>query len=156
MYYQYIDSPIGILTIAEEEAQLRYLLFDRQSLVGEESSTPLLEETKQQLREYFRGERREFSLPLDPQGTPFQRLAWAGLQSIPYGETISYGQLAARIGHPKSFRAVGGANHRNPIAIIIPCHRVIGADGSLTGYGGGLEKKIFLLKLEQAEGFREK
>lgn len=156
MYYQYIDSPIGILTIAEEEAQLRYLLFGRQSLAGEESSTPLLEDTKQQLREYFRGERREFSLPLNPQGTPFQRLTWAGLQSIPYGETISYGQLAARIGHPKSFRAVGGANHHNPIAIMIPCHRVIGADGSLTGYGGGLEKKIFLLKLEQAEGFRKK
>ena len=156
MYYQYIDSPIGTLTIAEEEAQLRYLLFGRQSLAGEESSTPLLEETKQQLREYFRRERREFSLPLSPQGTAFQELVWVGLQSIPYGETISYGQLAARIGHPKSCRAVGGANHRNPIAIIIPCHRVIGADGSLTGYGGGLEKKIFLLKLEQAEGFREK
>ncbi|MBI4564737.1 MAG: methylated-DNA--[protein]-cysteine S-methyltransferase [Planctomycetes bacterium] len=107
-----------------------------------------LAEARRQLRAYFAGELREFRLSLALQGTPFQRRVWAGLQTIPYGETISYAELARRIGRPKAGRAVGGANHRNPIAIIVPCHRVIGADGTLVGYGGGLERKKTLLALE--------
>lgn len=149
MHYQYMESPIGPLTLTEQEGKLTQLLFGQLPVMGEQKNTPLLQQTRQQLEEYFRRERQEFSIPLVPQGTEFQRLVWTGLQSIPYGESISYGELARRIGHPKAFRAVGGANHHNPISIIIPCHRVVGSDGSLTGYGGGLEKKIFLLELER-------
>jgi methylated-DNA-[protein]-cysteine S-methyltransferase len=101
-----------------------------------------------QLAAYFAGRLTEFSLPLAPAGTPFQRRVWAGLQEIPYGDTWSYGQLAGKVGNPAAVRAVGLANGRNPIAVVIPCHRVIGADGSLTGYGGGLDRKRFLLDLE--------
>jgi len=101
-----------------------------------------------QLEEYFDGERREFDLPLDPSGTPFQMAVWKELLAIPYGETRSYKQIAENIGSPKAFRAVGLANNRNPISIIIPCHRVIGSDGSLVGYGGGLDMKQKLLELE--------
>lgn len=111
--------------------------------------SPLLAAARDQLEEYFRGDRREFSLPLAPVGTPFQLSCWGALIAIPYGETRSYGQIAMAVGRPAACRAVGGANHRNPIAIIIPCHRVIGADGSLTGYGGGLSVKARLLELER-------
>lgn len=104
---------------------------------------------KRQLREYFDGERRDFDLPLAPAGTPFQRRVWDELRRIPYGETISYGELARRIGKPTASRAVGAANGRNPLAIVVPCHRVIGADGTLTGYGGGLPVKESLLAHEQ-------
>ena len=100
------------------------------------------------LDEFFAGERREFSLTLAPVGTPFRMVVWHALRAIPYGETISYGELARRIGNPRAFRAVGLANGRNPLSVIVPCHRVIGADGTLTGYGGGLERKRFLLALE--------
>jgi methylated-DNA-[protein]-cysteine S-methyltransferase len=100
------------------------------------------------LEEYFAGTRRKFSVTLDPAGTPFQHRVWAALCEIPYGTTISYGELARRIGQPQASRAVGMANGRNPISIIVPCHRVIGANGTLTGYGGGLERKRFLLALE--------
>jgi methylated-DNA-[protein]-cysteine S-methyltransferase len=102
-----------------------------------------------QLGDYFAGRRRDFDLPLAPSGTEFQRRVWAALREIPYGETGSYLELATRIGNPKSCRAVGLANGRNPIAVIVPCHRVIGADGSLTGYGGGMERKRVLLDLER-------
>ncbi len=112
--------------------------------------TPLLAEGKRQLMEYFAGERRHFDLPLKARGTPFRETVWRALLEIPYGQTISYGRLAAGIGKPRAVRAVGGANHHNPIPILIPCHRVIGADGSLTGYGGGVALKKALLKLEQA------
>ncbi|MBO0838982.1 MAG: methylated-DNA--[protein]-cysteine S-methyltransferase, partial [Actinobacteria bacterium] len=105
-----------------------------------------------QLDAYFAGELTEFSLPLAPAGTQFQRQVWAALQQIPYGQTWSYGQLAEKIGNPAAVRAVGLANGRNPIAVVIPCHRVIGADGSLTGYGGGLDRKRFLLDLEARAG----
>ena len=108
-----------------------------------------LREARRQLEEYFGGERREFSLVLDADGTEFQRSVWRVLRGIPYGETASYGDIAKRIRNPKAVRAVGLANGRNPISIIVPCHRVIGADGSLTGYGGGLERKRFLLALEK-------
>jgi methylated-DNA-[protein]-cysteine S-methyltransferase len=101
-----------------------------------------------QLREYFEGRRRSFDVPLEPTGSSFELAVWTALREIPYGETVSYGELAARIGRPEAARAVGVANARNPIAVIVPCHRVIGADGSLTGYGGGLERKRLLLDLE--------
>jgi methylated-DNA-[protein]-cysteine S-methyltransferase len=104
--------------------------------------------TRDQLDEYFAGERLEFDLPLRMEGSPFQREVWAALREIPYGETVSYGELARRIGRPDASRAVGLANGRNPISIVVPCHRVIGASGSLTGYGGGIERKRFLLDLE--------
>jgi len=111
---------------------------------------PVLLRAAQQLQAYFAGEAKDFDLPLDAQGTAFQMRVWQALQSIPYGQTRSYAQLAALVGSPKAARAVGLANGRNPLSIIVPCHRVIGADGSLTGYGGGLENKRFLLKLEKA------
>ena len=109
-------------------------------------------EAARQLQEYFAGCRREFSLPLAPRGTEFQRQVWYALEGIPYGETRTYGEIARAIGKPKACRAVGMANHRNPLSILVPCHRVVGADGSLTGYGGGLEAKQFLLELEKRHG----
>ena len=111
----------------------------------------LLREAAQQLREYFAGRRREFSLPLAPQGTAFQQQVWQALQRIPYGHTWSYAELARHIGRPQATRAVGAANGRNPIPILIPCHRVIGADGSLVGFGGGLPTKVALLRLESGQ-----
>src|SRR5262249_57539322 len=108
-----------------------------------------------QVQAYFRGELRQFTCPLDLQGTQFQKKCWEALLAIPYGETCSYAELARKVGSPRAFRAVGQANHNNPIAIIIPCHRVIGADGSLTGYGGGMAIKELLLRLEAASRQRE-
>jgi methylated-DNA-[protein]-cysteine S-methyltransferase len=105
-------------------------------------------DVRRQLAEYFGGDRITFDVPLAAAGTPFQRAVWRGLRGIPYGETISYGELARRIGRPSAVRAVGLANGRNPISVIVPCHRVIGADGTLTGYGGGIERKRLLLELE--------
>ena len=150
-----MDSPIGTLSVAEDGAGICdvYLgalegLNDTISDVREQE-TALLAEARRQLTEYFAGARREFSLPLSLHGTEFQIKDWKALQEIPYGETRSYKQIAERIGSPKAFRAVGMANNKNRIAIIIPCHRVIGADGSLVGYGGGMDKKIWLLELEK-------
>lgn len=108
----------------------------------------LLQAAKRELLEYLEGRRREFDLPLKPEGTEFQKRVWKALLTIPYGETRSYGQIAAQIGNPKACRAVGMANHKNPLPIVIPCHRVIGSGGSLVGYGGGLDRKVWLLKLE--------
>ncbi len=113
--------------------------------------TELLLQAKQQLTEYAKGERKEFDLPLSVNGTRFQNRVWAALQTIPYGETRTYGQIAVLVGSPKGSRAVGMTNHNNPVAIIVPCHRVIGAGGKLTGYAGGLDKKEVLLKLEQGK-----
>jgi methylated-DNA-[protein]-cysteine S-methyltransferase len=151
------DSPVGPLTLVSENGALVALYMDRQrhapppETLGEaaDGASPLLGEAASQLKEYFAGQRTEFELPLTLIGTPFQRRVWAALRDIPYGETISYGQLADRIGKPSAARAVGLANGRNPIAIIVPCHRVVGADGSLTGYGGGIERKEHLLGFEQ-------
>jgi methylated-DNA-[protein]-cysteine S-methyltransferase len=109
---------------------------------------PVLRQAVEELREYFAGERREFTLPLAPAGTPFQQQVWAALREIPYGATCSYGRIAGRIGRPKACRAVGMANNRNPIAIVVPCHRVVGASGALVGYAAGLEVKEKLLALE--------
>lgn len=112
--------------------------------------TPLIQETFRQLQEYLQGQRRQFTLPLQPKGTRFQQSVWEQLQQIPYGELSTYGRIASNLGKPGASRAIGMANHCNPIAIIIPCHRVIGADHSLTGYGGGLDIKEFLLQLEDS------
>jgi len=152
--YTRINSPVGRLTLAASDAGLHLLEFAKSAhpvsfdVEWREGSHPILQRTKAQLQDYFSGTLREFDLPLAPQGTPFQCLVWNALASIPYGTTTSYAELAVRIGKPAAMRAVGGANGRNPISIILPCHRVIGADGSLTGYGGGLPIKEFLLRLE--------
>ena len=143
------DTPVGLMALAGEEDAVTHIWLPGQGYPRiAERETPLLAEGKRQLLEYFQGKRRQFDLPLDPQGTPFRRRVWEALCTIPYGETITYGELARRVGSPKAVRAVGQANHHNPLSIFIPCHRVVGADGSLTGYGGGLELKRYLLELE--------
>jgi methylated-DNA-[protein]-cysteine S-methyltransferase len=141
-----IDSPIGPLTLTERDGALVRLAFGAHGPC--DPATPVLAHAVEQLEEYFAGERREFDLPLAPAGTEFQLACWTALAEIPYGETRSYGQQADRIGKPDRARAVGAANGANPIAIVLPCHRVIGADGSLVGFGGGLETKRRLLDLE--------
>jgi methylated-DNA-[protein]-cysteine S-methyltransferase len=141
-----INSPIGPLTLTEREGALVGLSFGGHGAC--DPPTPLLRRATGQLNEYFAGMRREFELPLAPSGTEFQLACWRALAEIPYGETRSYGEQARRIGRPDRARAVGAANGANPIAIILPCHRVIGADGSLVGFGGGLETKRRLLDLE--------
>ena len=152
MLFCYMDSPVGRLLIAEESGAIVQVEFNKEPPVGaQEGDSALLSECRRQLREYFAGERREFALPLRAQGTPFQMACWEALCEIPYGETRSYADIARRIGKPKACRAVGGANHVNPISIIVPCHRVIGASGKLVGYGGGLDKKQYLLALERGE-----
>ena len=150
-----IDSPVGPLMLAADDNGLRHIEFrdnrhpaDRSDWHGGDNE--ILDATVVQLREYFDGERRDFDLPLAPQGTEFQRVVWQELARIPYGATISYAQLAQRVGNASAMRAVGAANGRNPLPIVLPCHRVIGADGSLTGFGGGLPTKQFLLRLEGA------
>ena len=145
-----IQSPLGSLTLVEEDGALVQLAFDGYTVLeSEEVDSPLLREAERQLASYFAGQLQVFSLPLCTRGTPFQEKVWCALQKIPYGETRTYGELAAMIGQPTAARAVGGANHRNPLAIIIPCHRVVAAHGGLGGYGGGLDKKQWLLALEK-------
>jgi methylated-DNA-[protein]-cysteine S-methyltransferase len=147
-------SPVGPLLLGATDKGLRYLLFDRglQPLSRPDEawieSSTALGEYEEQLRAYFRGQLRAFTCRLDLQGTSFQKKCWSALQEIPYGTTCTYAELAKRVGSPRAFRAVGQANHNNPVAIIVPCHRVIGANGSLTGYGGGMEIKDKLLRLE--------
>jgi methylated-DNA-[protein]-cysteine S-methyltransferase len=148
-----IDSPIGPLRLTAARGALTALYLPNWDgpVEGDPSRTdPVLDEAVAQLRAYFVGERSTFDLPLAPEGTPFQRTVWDELVRIPFATTISYGELAARIGKPHASRAVGLANGRNPIAIIIPCHRVIGASGKLTGYGGGLPTKAWLLDHEKS------
>lgn len=156
MEYRYMDSPVGDLLIAGENETVSIIGFSGGK--GEVTPEPswrrndgCLENAKKQLDEYFAGGRTEFELDLAPTGTPFQLAVLDALQEIPYGQTRSYQEIAVRIGRPKAVRAVGAANGRNPIPIVIPCHRVIGADGSLTGFGGGLDTKRFLLNLECRE-----
>jgi methylated-DNA-[protein]-cysteine S-methyltransferase len=154
--YLHIESPVGPLLLAADDDGLRLVechapRHPMARLQGwEEGDDAVLAATRAQLGEYFAGTRRSFELPLAPQGTQFQRTVWWMLAEIPYGETISYAQLAARVDKPSATRAVGAANGRNPLPIVLPCHRVIGADGSLTGFGGGLPTKRFLLALEGA------
>ena len=143
-----ISSPIGHLTLVASERGLRAV--DWGSTRERVRRHPILLEAASQLEEYFAGERRAFDLPFDLVGTPFQLRAWNGLAEIPYGTTVSYGEQARRLGVPRAVRAVGAANGANPLPIVLPCHRVIGADGSLTGYGGGLEIKRWLLAHEGA------
>ncbi|MDD6034509.1 MAG: methylated-DNA--[protein]-cysteine S-methyltransferase [Oscillospiraceae bacterium] len=152
LLYEIMESPVGPLTLTASEAGLCRVDFGPRSGISaaRQGSCSLLQQAKQQLEEYFAGQRRVFSVPLSLTGTDFQKKVWYALADIPYGETRSYGDLARAIGHPGACRAVGGANHRNPVSIILPCHRVIGSDKSLTGYGGGLAIKEFLLKLEGA------
>ena len=145
-----VETPLGRLTVVAGETAVEELHLSGtppdESIP--ERRTPLLCRAEKELQEYFRGERRDFDLPLAPAGTPFQQRVWRELRRIPYGRTASYGDIARRIGLPKGPRAVGQANHRNPIPILIPCHRVIAALGAPGGYGGGLDIKIRLLKLE--------
>jgi len=157
MRYSVMPSPVGPLLLAADQAGLRLVEFDsprhpvrRGSDWEAADDDAILRETRAQLDDYFAGTRRAFDLPLAPRGTEFQLDVWQALRAIPYGETINYAQLAARIGKPSAMRAVGAANGRNPLPIVVPCHRVIGADGTLTGFGGGLPTKHFLLKLEGA------
>lgn len=151
MQIRIIDSPVGKLRLVAEDGFLTELRFGGEPAVvdGEVEDNRLLDEVERQLGEYFRGERKAFDLSLRMKGTPFQLKDWEALREIPYGETVSYGEIARRIGKPNASRAVGMANHNNPISIIVPCHRVIGKNGKLTGYGGGLNVKQQLLELEQ-------
>ncbi|MFC4565888.1 methylated-DNA--[protein]-cysteine S-methyltransferase [Nocardiopsis mangrovi] len=152
-----IDSPVGPLTLVASATGLTGLYMEDQrhrppqEAFGDRApaTTPVFATAAEQLTAYFAGAPAGFDLPLDLHGTPFQRRVWAGLLTIPYGETITYGHLAEEIGSPGASRAVGLANGKNPIGIIVPCHRVVGSAGSLTGYGGGLDRKRFLLALER-------
>jgi O-6-methylguanine DNA methyltransferase len=144
----YLQSPTGLIEIQSNNSQITALEFIKEKRY-EEKTNPLLKETLIQLREYFAGRRKTFNLPLELNGTDFQNRVWKELLKIPYGETLSYGELARKIGNEKASRAVGYANNRNRIAIIIPCHRVIGINGKLIGYKGGLWRKKWLLEHEQ-------
>jgi methylated-DNA-[protein]-cysteine S-methyltransferase len=150
-----LETPVGALALFATDQGLRYVAWPQAMPPAEATDGaveapehPALRHTSRQLAEYFSGRRTAFDVPLDPQGTPFQREAWEYLCEIPYGATRTYGQQAAAIGRPKAARAVGGANGRNPLSIIVPCHRVVGADGSLTGFAGGVSIKRFLLAHE--------
>lgn len=148
----YYKSPVGILKICAEDGAVTALDVVKGKETMQQSEIPVghvLLLACRELDEYFAGKRREFTVPIRSSGTPFREKVWAALRTIPYGETRSYGQIARQIGNAKACRAVGGANHNNPIMIITPCHRVIGGDGSLTGFGGGLEVKEYLLNLER-------
>lgn len=156
MFYRYHPSPIGRLLLAGDATGLQQLLMEIDNKpwqIAEHWQTAAgeLDEVCRQLDDYFAGRRRRFDLRLAPHGTVFQQAVWQALQRIPFGQTSSYSALAAQIARPKAVRAVGAANGANPIAVIIPCHRVIGRDGSLTGYAGGLARKALLLQLEGAQ-----
>jgi len=153
MNYQLLDTPIGKLRLVSLNQKVAKIEFDGQHRISSDdvfACDPVLEETASQLGEYFAGRRKLFDLPLDPAGTEFQQQVWSSLLTIPYGELRSYSDIANTIKRPRAVRAVGAANGRNPIPIIVPCHRVIGRNGSLTGFAGGLELKKQLLELEGA------
>lgn len=155
LFYKYCASPLGKLKLVASETGLIAILWEndnprRVPLTGlvEDNDQKILVETERQLKEYFSGKRNEFSIPLDMRGTAFQKDVWRALQAIPFGTTLSYGQIAKQLGRPTASRAVGAANGRNPISIVVPCHRVIGSSGKLTGFAGGLDAKAHLLNLE--------
>ena len=150
MIFQYsYETALGSVTFVEEDGAL-LAITTQHTYEGERLETPLIQEAYRQLTEYLIGVRKCFDLPLNPRGTEFQQQVWKALCDIPYGETRSYKQIAEAIGNPKAVRAVGMANNRNPLLIVVPCHRVIGANGKLVGYGAGIDKKEFLLKLEKS------
>jgi methylated-DNA-[protein]-cysteine S-methyltransferase len=158
LFYKFIDSPVGQLKLVASEKGLVAILWhnDKPSRVPlteliEDPSHSILTRTEQQLREYFAGTRKVFNLPLDMRGTTFQKNVWDALLAIPFGQTRSYGELAKQLGAPSASRAVGAANGRNPLSIVVPCHRVIGSSGKLTGFAGGLETKARLLGLENGD-----
>ena len=153
--FTHIITPIGLLTLAEQQEHICNIGFGKLHINNAEFSdcSALLKEASAQLQAYFEKRLQSFDLPLHLVGTPYQQQVWKALQEIPYGATCSYADIAHCIGNPKSVRAVGMANHRNPIAIVVPCHRVIGKNAKLTGYGGGLEAKSFLLDLEKTNLF---
>ena len=155
MWFDRFDTPIGEMTVAADDAGLRHVLFpdNKYPPAGREGwrrDACALRAPREQLMAYFAGELRTFELSLAPAGTPFQKTVWTALAEIPFGRTWSYGELARHIGQDRAVRAVGAANGRNPLPVVLPCHRVIGADGSLTGFGGGLPLKKFLLEHEGA------
>jgi methylated-DNA-[protein]-cysteine S-methyltransferase len=154
--YKTIKSPVGLLKLIASDKGLAAILWEndnpkrvRLNPLSEDKNHPVLLETERQLNNYFAGNLKEFSLKLDAEGTDFQKNVWEALRTIPYGETRSYGQIAKQIGNPKAVRAVGAANGKNPISIVVPCHRVIGSNGKLTGFAGGLETKACLLNIEK-------
>lgn len=155
MQFRAMESPVGLLTLAGVDGRLRHLRMEDQSYEpkrdGWESDDSVFPEAVEQLSAYFAGTLTEFQVDLQFGGTVFQRRVWEALLTIPYGETRTYGEIAEQVGSPTAFRAVGLANGHNPIGIIVPCHRVIGANGSLTGYGGGLNRKKALLDLERSQ-----
>ncbi len=161
-YYDRLSSPLGEILLVADDTGLTGLHFVDQKHFPQDAATwvlrpehRVLRAARAELLEYFAGRRREFTVPLAARGTPFQQQVWAELRKIPYGTTTSYGALAARLGRPTASRAVGAANGRNPIGIIVPCHRVVGSGGALTGYAGGLDRKPALLALERGQpGFR--
>lgn len=150
LYYEFYEFELGPLTIGDTDGAVSTICFGRVPLKeGVQKETDITLKTAKEIDEYLAGERTAFDLPLRPEGTHFQKKVWEALLTIPYGETRSYKEIAILAGSPKGFRAVGMANNRNPIPILIPCHRVIGSDGSMTGYGGGLPIKIKLLETER-------
>jgi len=157
-HFKLVSTPVGELKLLASERGLAAILWKNDDPHGSrflpqtrDEAHPVLIEAERQLREYFAGERRCFTLPLDFVGTEFQKKVWNALVAIPFGETRSYSEIARQIGHPQAVRAVGAANGRNPLSIVAPCHRVIGANGKLTGFAGGLEVKAFLLDLEMPQ-----
>jgi methylated-DNA-[protein]-cysteine S-methyltransferase len=156
LFIDELPTPIGVLRLGADDRGLRHIRFESERHPSRIDDDCLIApdrfvEVRAQLQAYFAGELTQFNLPLSPQGTPFQLRVWDALRDIDYGRTESYGQLARRLGDAKATRAVGAANGRNPLPIVVPCHRVIGSDGSLTGFGGGIERKRFLLALESGE-----
>lgn len=143
-----LDTPVGRMALECEGEALTALYLPNRPMEAVGVETPLLARGRAELAEYFQGKRRAFDLPLAPQGTPFQLRVWNELAKVPWGTVVTYGELAVRVGSPKACRAVGQANHNNPLPIFLPCHRVVGANGSLTGYAGGLDVKQWLLQLE--------
>lgn len=156
LVYKTIQSPVGKLKLVASDKGLAAILWENDKPrrvpleeMSEDENHPILLEAEQQLEEYFTGKRNTFSVALDTRGTRFQKSVWQALRAIPFGETRSYGQLATQLGNPRASRAVGAANGKNPVSIIVPCHRVIGSTGKLTGFAGGLERKAHLLALEE-------
>ena len=148
IYSESFQSPVGEITVFADESFLREIRFSGNN--GAENPNPVTNRTVTELREYFDGKRKTFTVPFSPQGTDFQKRVWSALCTVPYGKTVTYGDIARKIGNEKAYRAVGNANGRNPIPIIIPCHRIVASDG-IGGYSSGLEIKRLLLKLENVE-----